>query len=126
MKYIKTFESFLNENYSSRMLAYNEYVKSWSDNMRAFLTGKTLGRLPVQEIQTQFDGIVEFVIEIDELRLNWMLRIDSEPEGKPKVYIGINSPNKRGVYEKTVTGRNASNEGVWKTIEDIYNGKYKK
>lgn len=126
MKYIKTFESFLDENYSSRMLAYNEYIKSWSDSMREFLFDKKLGKLPVQNVQTEFDGTVTFMVEIDELRLDWLLKIDSEPGQTQKVYIGISSPNKRGVFEKKVTGRNASNEGVWKTIEDIYNGKYKR
>ena len=124
MKHIKTYESFLSEGID--FAAYDQFVKSWSDSMKAFLIGKKLGNLPVEEVKVPFDGIVEFIVRIDELQLNWMLKIDSGVGQTPKVYIGISSPNKRGVFEKNVTGRNASNEMVWKTITDIYNGKYKR
>jgi hypothetical protein len=125
MKYVPTYEEFLNENWKDSMSAFNEYQEKWTTEMLKFLQGKKLGSLVLSDIKSEFDGIIEFTIQIDELVLNWMVKSDDGPE-KPKVYIGISSPNKRGVFEKTVTGRNASNEKVWQTIQDIYNGKYKK
>lgn len=125
MKHIHTFDEFLNENWEEEMKIFNEYQRKWTEDMLKFLEGKKLGNLSLFDIQSEFDGIVEFTVQIDELILNWMVKSEEGPE-KPKVYIGISSPNKRGVFEKTVSGRNASNENVWKTIQDIYNGKYKK
>jgi len=125
MKNLLTFDEFLNENWEEEMKIFNEYQRKWTEDMLKFLQGKKLGTLSLFNIHSQFDGIVEFTVQIDELILNWMVKSDEGPT-KPKVYIGISSPNKRGVFEKTVSGRNASNENVWKTIQDIYNGKYKK
>jgi hypothetical protein len=125
MKYVPTYEEFLNENWKDSMSAFNEYQEKWTTEMLKFLQGKKLGSLVLSDIKSEFDGIVEFTVQIDELILNWMVKSEDGPE-KPKVYIGISSPNKRGAFEKTVTGRNASNEKVWKTIQDIYNGRYRK
>jgi hypothetical protein len=114
-----------------RMKAFKEYQQKWTTDMLRFLKGKKLGNLELINLQSEFNGIVEFSIQIDELKLNWMIKSDSIinfDEGTQKliVYIGVNSPNRKGVFEKIVTGRNATNDMVWKTIQDIYNGKYKK
>ena len=118
-------KELLNENWEEEIKIFNEYQRKWTENMLKFLEGKKLGNLSLFDIQSEFDGIVEFTVQIDELILNCMVKSDDGPKN-PKVYIGISSPNKRGAFEKKVSGKNASNENVWKTILNIWNGKYKK
>ena len=137
-KRIETLDEFINERkHTDKFDDYEKYVKEWSDSIIEFLEGKKLGNLPLQDVgreiieypsgkKGEMKNQVSFYIEIDELRLNWLITMESGPGEKMRVRIEVSSPNKRGVFEKTVTGRSATNEGIWKTINNIYDGKYKK
>ena len=106
--------------------AWDSMMSEWTKDMLKFLDGKKLGRLELENIRSEFDGIIEFQVKVDELQLDWMIKNDTRNlNSKKEVYIGISSPNKRGTFEKTVSGRNAENKGVWDKVEDIYNNAYK-
>jgi len=125
MKNVKTFDQFLNEA-AFDMEAYDTFMRDWSAEFAKFLQGKSLGGLKIQDIKDTYShGLVEFTVKVDELELNWMIKQDGDNAKKPKVYIGVSSPNKRGAFEKTVTGRNATNQKVFDKITDIYMNAYK-
>lgn len=116
---MRPLNQFLNE--------FKENNFEWANSLVNFLEGKRLGNLELFDIRVDNEFLVEFSVKIDELQLDWGI-YDKSYEWKGKehkeVLIAVSSPNKRGSFEKKVTGRNASNEGIWKKIESIYNGNY--
>lgn len=72
---------------------------------------------------------VRFSVKVDELQLDWSVRFtaygDKTADDK-LAWIWVSSPNKRGTFDKKLTGRNATAEASWKMINEIYNGKYKR
>ena len=136
MKYLKTFEEFVNEKYSAddwetRHKEYEKRKGEWEKDMRKVLDGNMLGGLKVTLINpkdSDYDipGMIEFKVNVDELQLDWLLTYDELGNGKPEVRVQISSPNKRGFFEKKTTGKNASAKGVWDLVTNIYNGKYKR
>ena len=109
--------------YTFDMDAYRARLKAFNKDFKKFLKGKKLGSMPVINIKVEQDGMITFSTKIDELQLDWMIS-DQSTNQKIIYEISISSPNKRGVFSKKVSGRNANPIDVWRIIEQIYNGKY--
>jgi hypothetical protein len=88
------------------------------------IKGKRLGNLPVIDVKFPMQGMVEFQVNAGKT-LEFLVYFSKRGETET-ARIDITSPNKGGIFRKELSGRNASIEGVWKTVQDIYDGKIKK
>ncbi len=105
------------------MQSYKDNSKIFYKNITKYLKGKKLGTMPIENINLDYQT-VNFSTKVDELQLDWML-VYNENKRKdkivPEVHISVSSPNKPNhSYAFTVTGRNASPQGVWNAIEKKY------
>jgi len=101
---------------------YLSYLNKWGENLIKFLENKKLGNLPVKNIKSIIEGIIEFSTETNSntpLRLDWNIT-NMGDNIRPEIRIDISSPNKKGTFSVKTTGKNTSNENIWKRIESIY------
>jgi hypothetical protein len=101
---------------------YLSYLNKWGENLIKFLENKKLGNLSVKNIKSTTEGIVEFSTETNSnppLRLDWEITNIGD-NTRPEIRIEVSSPNKKGTFSVKTTGKNTSNENIWKRIESIY------
>jgi hypothetical protein len=101
---------------------YLSYLNKWGENLIKFLENKKLGNLSVKNIKSTTKGIIEFSTETSSnppLRLDWGITNIGD-NIRPEIRIEISSPNKKGTFSVKTTGKNTSNENIWKRIESIY------
>lgn len=126
--FVPTWKQLGYEDWNSYNKDREKAVEAERDEVFKLIKQKgRLGNVELTNLKTDMDNAIEFMIEVPGVpRLQWLVMIETEYPGKTKekAYIGISSPDHRGVYEKRMSGRNADANGIWKMIEDIWNGKY--
>lgn len=103
---------------------YNGYilrVETRRNDMFDFLKKTTLSGLSILDLKKHYEGHIEFSIKVNNLQLNFLILFDEYLQ-KPTARIGITSPNKKGIFEKKVSGKNSTTFAIWKLVNDIYNG----
>jgi hypothetical protein len=115
----------LNEDWKTERAEYEKRQSQWKSELIKLIKTKKLGNLKPFNIKSDYDFLVEFSVKVDELQLDWALYYGEGQNGKLEVRVEVSSPNKRGSFSKTVTGKNALPINVWKKVEDIYNNAYK-
>ena len=106
---------------------YEAYLAKLDVKSKEFgklIKGKSLGNLPVKDVKFPMEGMVEFKVK-DGKTLEFLVYFSKRGDTET-ARIDITSPDKGGIFRKELSGRNASIDGVWKTVQDIYNGKIKK
>jgi len=101
---------------------YLSYLNKWGENLIKFLENKKLGNLPLKNIKQTIKGIVEFSTETNSnppFRLDWGIT-NMGDNIRPEIRIEVSSPNRKGYFSVKTTGKNTSNENIWKRIESIY------
>jgi hypothetical protein len=105
---------------------YETKITKRRNSMLQFLKGKKLGGLELFNLKSlPFYSSLTFSIKVDGLQVDFFIRFETLSD-KPVARVDISSPNKPGTFHMSASGRNSENEGVWKLINNIYMGKYKR
>jgi hypothetical protein len=122
---IPMMESLL-EYYEVPSSDYETKITNRRNDMLQFLKGKKLGGLELFNLKSlPFYSSLTFSIKADGLQVDFFIRFETLSD-KPVARVDISSPNKPGTFHMSASGRNSENEGVWKLINNIYMGKYKR